>query len=316
MDGQSLANYDLNLLRYLRCLVEEASVSRAAERMGVTQPAMSASLRRLRATFADPILVRSGRSMTPTPRAVEMVAVVAPLLDTANALQAGNAPFAPATSRRSFTLMGSDYIEFAFLPKLCSRIEQLAPGITLVQRPANPREASGWMQSGLVDLGIGILEAPSPTLRTRAFMSEDLVCVVRKGHAATRGGFTAAAYAALSHVVVAPGGAGYLGRPIDEALHALGLSRRIALMLPSYLAVPYIIASTHYIATVPRHAAQTYAVRHQLQIIEPPVRLPAFRLAMFWHERVATDPGNRWLRRQLLEVAGELKRGPARHQSG
>lgn len=313
MDERSPETYDLNLLRHLRCLVEEASVSRAAEYMGVTQPAMSASLRRLRATFADPILVRSGRGMTPTPRAIEMAAVVAPLLDTAMALRTGNAPFSPATSRRSFTLMGSDYVEFAFLPKLCSRIERLAPGISLIQRPANPREAPSWMQSGQVDLGIGLLDNPPPTLRTRAFMSDDLVCVVRKGHAATRGSFTAAAYAAASHVVVAPGGAGYLGRPIEEALHALGLSRRIALMLPSYLAVPYVVASTHYVATVPRRVAQTYAAHHQLQMIEPPVRLPAFRLAMFWHERVEADLGNRWLRRQLLEVAGEFRRAPARH---
>lgn len=299
---------DLNLLRYLRCLVEEESVSRAAHRMGVTQPAMSACLRRLRAAFADPILVRSGRTMTPTPRAIEMAGVAASLLDTVNRMQDAGGPFQASTAQRSFTLIGSDYVEFAFMPALCRRVERTAPGIALLQRPANPGSAASWMQSGQVDLGIGSLDTPPPALRTRLLLSDDLVCVLRAGHPATRGRIDAAAYSALAHVVVAPGGIGFLGRPVDEALRSLGLARRVAVTLPSYLAVPHVLAVTDFIATVPGRIAQSYMGSHALRVVEPPVRLPAFRISMFWHERVDKDPANRWLRRQVTEVAAELRR--------
>lgn len=302
------SHLDLNLLRYLRCLVEEASVSRAAHRMGVTQPAMSACLRRMRAAFGDPILVRSGRAMIPTPRSLEMALIAASLLDTVTRMQDAAGPFQPATAQRSFTLIGSDYVEFAFLPALCRRVQESAPGVALLQRPANPAEAASWMQSGQVDLGIGSLDAPPPALRTRTLLNDDLVCVLRAGHPALRGRLDAEAYAGLAHVVVAPGGIGYLGRPVDEALRSLGLARRVALTLPSYLAVPHVLAATDYVATVPRRIAQSYAQSLALHFMAPPLRLPAFRIAMFWHERVDKDAANRWLRRQIAEVAAELRR--------
>jgi DNA-binding transcriptional LysR family regulator len=249
--------------------------------------------------------------MTPTVRATEIAAVATPMLDAAASLLNERGPFYPAKSQRTFTLIGSDYIEFAFLPLLCCRLEREAPSIAITQRPANPSEAAAWMQSGQVDLGIGSLDNPPPTLKTCTLFSDEQVCVVRKGHPAARAKFPATDYASLGHIAVAPGGAGFLGKPIDAMLQSLGLSRRVAVMVPSFLAVPYVVASTDYVATVPRRIAQKYSAMVQLQLLDPPVRLPAFKIGLFWHERVDADPANRWLRRQVVEVATEFRRATA-----
>jgi DNA-binding transcriptional LysR family regulator len=304
MDGAS--SLDLNLLRYLCVLVQEASVSRAAERLNVTQPAVSAALKRLREAFDDPILVRSGQAMAPTPRAVDMAEQVAPMLAGVRGLLERRGPFEADTARRSFTLMGSDYVQFFVLPRLAAQLSAAAPHVQLEHRPANPSKVETWLQGGQVDLGIGYLANPAPALRSRLLFSDQQVCVVRRGHPAAQAPFTAERYAELTHVTVSPGGAGIYGARIDALLKSLGIRRRVMLTLPAFLAVPYVVAQTDHVATVPRRFAHYFAELLPLQILPQPLALPAFEISLFWHERVHADLANVWLRQQVVQATREF----------
>jgi DNA-binding transcriptional LysR family regulator len=297
---------DLNLLRYLAVLVHEASVSRAADRLDVSQPAVSAALKRLRLAFGDPILVRSGQAMAPTPRAIELADQVAPMLAGVRQMLERRGDFEAAGTRRTFTLMGSDYVQFFVLPRLCRQLQGAAPQLALEHRPANPGKVGPWLESGQVDLGVGYLSEPPPALRSRLLFSDQQVCLLRKGHPALRKPLTAELYAQLSHVAISPGGAGIYGARIDALLKTLGIRRRVVLTLPSFLAMPYVVASTDYVATVPRRFADYFAGLLPLAITTPPIALPAFEISMFWHERMHHDSGNAWLRRQVVEAVAPL----------
>ena len=299
---------DLNLLRYLVVLVQECSVSRAADRVLVTQPAMSAALKRLREAFSDPILVRSGQTMSATPRARELITTVEPMLLAVHGLTLRQPVFEPRRARHSFTVMCSDYVQFAILRRLVRQLSEEAPGVELVVRPANPRKAQVWMESGQVDLGIGYLPAPPESLRARLLFGEDQVCLVRKGHHVLRRKFTPELYADMTHVAISPGGAGIYGATIDHTLRSLGIRRRVGLTLPSFLAVPYVVAATDHVATVPLSIARHFSSFLPLESLPAPVRLPAFEISMHWHERVHLDAANVWLREQVVVAADQLAR--------
>jgi len=299
---------DLNLLRYLAVLVHEGSVSRAAVRLGVTQPAVSAALKRLRAAFGDPLLVRSGQTMSPTPRALELAERVTPMLAEVRALVRQRSTFEPARTRRTFTLMGSDYVQFFVLPRLCERIERRSPQMQLEHRPANPDKVEPWLASGQVDLGVGYLASPPPALRSRLLFDDAQVCLVRRGHPVLKRTFTAEDYAALSHVAISPGGAGFYGARIDALLRSIGIRRRVALTLPSFLAVPHVVARTDYIATVPGRFASWFARQLPLAVLKPPLALPSFEISLFWHERVHADAANLWLRAEVVAATRDLAR--------
>jgi len=298
---------DLNLLRYLVTLVQEGSVSRTAVRLGVTQPAVSAALKRLRGAFDDPILVRSGQAMSPTPRALEMAERLAPMLASVREMVEGRGSFDPARSQRTFTLMGSDYVQFFLLPRLCERFERQAARVSLEHRPANPDKVQSWMESGQVDLGVGYLVSPPAALRSRLLFRDRQVCLMRRDHPALAGTFTPDRFAALPHVAVSPGGAGMYGMRIDALLRSLGIQRRVVLTLPSFLAVPYVIARTDAIATVPSRLAQHFCELLPLAVCPPPLELPAFEMSMFWHERVHSDVAHLWLRAQVVAAGRELQ---------
>jgi DNA-binding transcriptional LysR family regulator len=300
------SDFDLNLLRYLAVLVEECSVSRAADRLGVTQPAVSAALKRLRQRFGDPILVRGSHGMAATAHAADMAHRTAPLLAAAHQLVRSGHGFEPGRTARRFTLMGSDYVQFFVLPRLCARVLAAAPGVSLEHRPANPRKIEPWMESGQVDLGVGYLLTPPPALRCRLLFADQQVCLMRQGHPAAAGPFTVDGYAAQMHVAISPGGAGIYGQRIDAMLQTLGIRRRIGLTLPSFLAMPYVIARTDMVATVPRRLALHFAELLPLTIVEAPLPLPAFELSMFWHERVHHDPANVWLRAEVVAATHGL----------
>lgn len=300
---------DLNLLRYLVVLVQECSVSRAADRVFITQPAMSAALKRLREVFSDPILVRSGQTMSATPRARELIATVEPMLQSVHGLTQRQPVFDPPRARHSFTVMGSDFVQFALFARLVRLLAKEAPGVEMVVRPANPGKVQAWMESGQVDLGIGYLPAPPESLRAKLLFGEEQVCLVRKGHPVLRRSFTPAVYGEMTHVAISPGGAGIYGATIDHALRSLGIRRRVGLTLPSFLAIPYVVAATDHIATVPLRIARHFSRFLPLEILAAPMRLPAFEISMYWHERVHLDPANVWLRRQVVAAADHLPKG-------
>jgi DNA-binding transcriptional LysR family regulator len=289
--------HDLNQLRVLDALLTERSVTRAARRLGLTQPAVSHALARLRLRFGDPLLVRAGRGLALTARAEALALRLRAAIQGLDALLADRPSFDPATARRTFRLTTADYGELAVLPSVMPRLMQQAPGVDLwVQRPMEDEFAAVEQ----VDLAVIVprgQDAPS-SLRSRALLRERFVCVMRRGHPLA-GGMTVEQFAAASHAFVAPRGSP--GGVVDDALGRLGLRRRVALALPHFLVIPHIIATTDLIVTLAERVAVAFA-HLPIEITAPPLELPGFTVAMMWHERLDADPGHRWLRSLIAEV--------------
>jgi DNA-binding transcriptional LysR family regulator len=298
-----LAGIDLNLLTSLDALLEERNVTRAARRLGVTQPAVSHNLRRLRELLGDPLLVRSPRGMQPTPRATELQPQVRALLDSAEAVLQVAPVFDPASADRAFVIAMADQAASQLLPPLAERLATLAPGVRLVLRPPIV-EVDRALADGDLDLAVGVFPSISAAVRTQALWDETFACVVRRGSAGARGPFDLQRYLSLSHVLVAP-----RGRPggiVDDMLARDGLRRQVAVIVPHFLVAPAVVASTDLVWTAPASLARVAAASHPLTIRTPPLALPGFTNAMRWHVRLDRDPGLAWLRAQLLAIAPHL----------
>jgi DNA-binding transcriptional LysR family regulator len=291
---------DLNLLVALDALLAERSVSRAAVRLHLSQPAASALLARLRELFGDPLLLRSARGMLPTPRALELLGPVKQVLDEIDAIVQPRAAFDAASASLNFTLSASDYVEYALLPKLVDYLEHKAPGVRLEVRPLDLPLVAMQMESGEVDLCITGLQNAPPGLHLRPLYTERLVSVVRRNHPGVGTDLTLDMFCSLEHIQVSVRGSGFSGR-IDEALLVLGRKRRARLAVPHFLLVPEIVARSDMISTLPERLARGYA-RH-LRIFEPPVELQEFAVGEMWHERNERDPAQQWLRDVLVDLA-------------
>lgn len=294
-----LAGVDLNLLTALDALLEDRHVTRAARRVGVSQPAMSHSLRRLRELLGDPLLVRTARGMEATPRAGELrPAVRAALEAAAVVLQA--APAFDPRAERTFTVATADQPALQLLPPLIARIAERAPGVAIQLRTV-PIDITTALAEGGLDLVIGVFgDAPAQT-RTELLWADGFLSVVRRGGPDTRGPFTLARFLARPHLLVAPGGRP--GSVVDDLLAQRGLARRVAVTVPHFLLAPALVAASALVWTAPATFARTVARRYPLAVRPPPLAIPAFAIAMRWHVRVDRDPGLAWLREQLRAVA-------------
>ncbi len=295
-----IRNVDLNLLVALDALLAEGSVSRAAARLHLSQPAASALLARLRGLFGDPLLLRSARGMLPTPRALELLGPVRQVLDEIDALVQPRAAFDPALALRTFTLSASDYVEYALLPALVDYLERKAPGVRLAVRPLDLQAVAKQMESGEVDLCITGLQNAPPGLHARPLYEERLVSVVRRRHPGIGARLTLDKFCSLEHILVTVRGGSFSAR-IDQALTALGRKRRARLAVPHFLLAPEIVARSDMISTLPERLARGYA--RKLRILEPPLKLQGFTVGEIWHERSAREPAQQWLRDVLLELA-------------
>ncbi|MBL8377682.1 MAG: LysR family transcriptional regulator [Burkholderiales bacterium] len=301
MNGAALP--DLQLLAALEVLVAEGNVSRAAERMGMSQPAMSGLLKRLRATFDDPLLLRTARGMVPTPRAVELAAKAGALIEQARALTGGARKIEPRREERVFRLIATDYVLMVVLPAIQARLEAEAPGIGLDARPPNPRRVLELLASGQIDLGVGYLVDPPAGLRTRLIFREASVCIARKGHPSVKGALTLAQYQQADHVRISPAGVGNYARLVETALVDLRIRRAGGIVVPNFLVAPAIVARSNLLATVPERVARTFAASLPLQILAPPVPLPVLDVSLYWHERAHKDGLHRWMRDLIIEAA-------------
>ena len=297
-----IRNVDLNLLVALDALLAERSVSRAALRLRLSQPAASALLARLRLLFGDPLLLRSARGMLPTPRALELLGPVRQVLDEIDAIVQPRAAFDAATAVHTFTLSASDYVEYTLLPKLVDYLEHKAPGVRLIVRPLDLQSVARQMESGEVDLCITGLQNAAAGLHVRPLYTERIVSVVRRNHPGIGTRLTLDKFCSLEHIQVSVRGSGYTAR-VDEALTALGRKRRARLAVPHYLLVPEIVARSDMISSLPERLARGYASK--LRIFEPPLDIPGFTVGEVWHERNQRDPAQQWLRDVLVELAQE-----------
>jgi DNA-binding transcriptional LysR family regulator len=282
---------DLNLLVTLDVLLTEGSVARAARRLRLSPSAMSRALARLRETTGDPLLVRSGRALVPTPRALELRDPVSRLVRDAEAVLVPQAKLDLGRLVRTFTLRTSDGFVENFGPAILARVHAEAPGARLrfVQKPDKDVAP---LRDGAVDLETGVVETTtSSELRAQALFSDRLVGAVRAEHPLTKVRMTAARYATGQHVTVSrqrmEGG-------IDEALQALGLTRESAIVVGGFSSALALARASDLIATVPeRHTGSLRTGMHSFSL---PVSTPKFTVSMLWHPRLDADPAHRWLR--------------------
>lgn len=297
-----IRHVDLNLLRVFDAMLEHRSVSRAAEAIGLSQPAMSAAVARLRTLFNDALFVRTGAQMQPTPRALTLAPAVRRVMETVKSeiLQAHT--FDPATSERTFTLITPDIGEINFVPKLLARFVQAGPGLNL-RTLAMPRHAAAEaLESGEAELAIGYF----PDLHKAGMFQQLLfrnpyVCIVRRGHPDVGDALTLKQYLALPHAAVRPG----REHLFEEYLQRKGLRRRILLETSHFTSLLPIIESSDLIATVP-HDMATVCVQHaDIRMVDVPLKVPTIEVHQFWPRRFHKDAGNMWLRAQVHELFRE-----------
>ncbi|WP_394826265.1 LysR family transcriptional regulator [Pendulispora albinea] len=306
-DG-AFASLDLNLVRALHALLVERHVTRAAERLGLTQSATSHALARLRAHLRDPLLVRTGKGMVPSPRAQAMLEPLEQALASIAALVATPSPFEPAKARDRFTLATADYMEFVLLPKLAPRIWSEAPGIDLRVVPG-PASIPGALAEGKVDtvLGLPLLEVPDHRLDgargliVQSLFRERFVCVMRKGHPSARRRLDLDTFASLPHALISP--RGDRGSIVDTALQKVGRRRRVAIEIPHFLVAPYVVQETDVVLTLAERVAKTFVPSLNLVMVKPPLELPGFTMTMLWHEHKRMDLAHAWLRARIIEVS-------------
>lgn len=286
---------DLNLLLHFDALMTSRSVSRAAEELAISQPAMSAALSRLRRLFNDPILVREGGVWRPTAKAQDLHVAFRPMLDLWRHASLPRTEFNPASSRRVLTVFATDYVQQSVVSRVIGRLAKEAPGIELRVLAARPLLGLEMLDSNQVELIAGYYPEPAPTLRTRFLYEEKVVCLVRAGHPCLRRPWDLDAYLALAHVNLAAH-TRYFSERIDRALQGQNRTRRIALTLSSYLACPFAVGNSDLVATVPLSVAKSLAKQAGAVMLDAPLPLPMLTVSLYWHERHHRDPAHAWLR--------------------
>ncbi len=299
---------DLNLLVALDVLLEEQSVARAARRLRLSASAISRTLARLRETTGDPLLVRAGRRLVPTPHALTLREGARRIVLEAGAVLSPAPRSAPDRYTRAFTLRTSDGFVENFGPALVARVEREAPGVRLhfVQKP--DKESTS-LREGAADLETGLIERTTgPELRSVALFRDRWVAVVRKGHPLARGRMTPERFAGARHVVIAR--PGQERSPVDVSLAALGLERQVAVTVGGFGIAVGLARATDLIACVPeRHSG---VLRDGLHTFELPVATPEFAVSLLWHPRMDADPAHRWLRGCVRETCTDSVRSTVR----
>lgn len=293
--------YDLNLLPVLLVMMEERNVTRAAERLGITQPALSNALNRLRETLNDPLFIRERYGMRPTPKAEQLAQVVGAALSSIDKVILGQQDFDPLHATRLFTLAPNSYVEFIMMPAIVARLRSCAPGIRLRLTPFGNDVTETGVISGNTDMVLGRIVEPPDNLVVQHLMNEGLACVIRADHPLVGENLSAEQYEQLKHVNVLPPGRMRAG--LYQALEQRGLRRQVAVSVTHFLAVPEMIAVTDYCATLPRLICQHLSRDQRLRIIPAPVDLGTFPVEMGWHARYRDDPAHRWFRTLITETA-------------
>ncbi len=307
----NLDRIDLNLLVYLDVLLREGSVTKAAQQLGITQPAMSNGLRRLRDLFNDPLLVRTSDGMTATERARELQPVIRKALGELEVALQPQQEFDASTSNRVFRIMVSDYAESTLVPELVKRLRTDAPDIILdVLTPSDVTFKD--VEAGKVDMAINRFDEMPQSFHQTTLWQDDFVCLVNPDHPGI-GNFDLPAYLVSKHIWVSKTGMGAgvgidpekvirLGW-VDNALAELGYKRKISVFTRHYQMPALLALNNDLVATLPRKVADMQAESASLVVKEPPFKIPPFELKMAWSPLVQHHPAHRWLRRTIVDVA-------------
>lgn len=311
-----LRDIDLNLLVVFNQLLLDRSVSTAGEKLGLTQPAVSNSLKRLRAALKDDLFLRTSKGMEPTPYALHLAEPVIYALNTLQTALTTRDSFDPFASTRTFNLAMTDIGEMYFMPPLMVALSRLAPQVRVSTVRPNSANLKEDMESGTVDLALGLL----PNLQTgffqRRLFRHKYVCVFRKGHPLAKSPMSLKQFSELDHVGVVAANTGH--GEVDGLLERAGVKRNMRLVVPHFIAVGHILQSTDLIATLPERFAERCEAPFGLVISPHPARLPDIAINLFWHAKFNRDPANMWIRQLFVELFadsdGQQSAPPARRR--
>ena len=307
-DQALLGKIDLHLIKVLHIVLTERSVSRAAIRLGMYQPAVSAALRRLRDLAGDPLLVRSGAGMVPTDAGLRMIEPSASILRAAEVMFSDARGFDPATSKTVFSLAASDYLDPLFLPHLVAQIKSQAPYCRIEMRALSPEsDYRAHLAQGDIDIVIGNWTEPPDDLHMGRLFGDDVVCLVSRVHPAVRRGWDVKSWLEAEHIAPTPTHLGAKG-VIDDHLEQLGLQRNIMARCPHFGLIPAMVASSLLVLTTGRQYCERYSEGLPLKILPCPIEFPRMMYYQLWHERSHASNSAKWLRERVKAVAMALKK--------
>lgn len=293
--------FDLNLLVTLEALLAEQNVTKAATRLNLSQPAVSAQLNRLRDLFDDQLFVPAQRGMIPTPKAIELREPIRHALELARATVTSYRNFDPSSAEMTIVVACTDYLQAALVAPLIAHLRQAAAGIRIALRSLDINEIEEQMVKGEVDLALMTPSAAPANLRSRHLFDERYVLIGRRGHPRLDHTLGVADYADLEHVVVSLRGSEF-ATPVDTALRALGHQRNVMVSASSFLFVVDIVSTTDFVALVPEKLVTGRT--DSLIVVEPLFPVEGFAVGMVWHERTHDHVGQRWIRGQIAQRIG------------
>jgi len=309
IDHTNLARIDLNLLVAFDALAAERSVTRAAARVGIGQSAMSHSLARLRSLFGDELFTRATDGMRPTPRALDLIEAVQGVLAQVQALTAERPAFMPQTANITFRIGLPDSVEVLLVPDMLAHLQRHAPGVRLrLQVTSDAAHLLDELDADRIDMafGIGAFETGREHHKRRSLLSGNYLCMFNPALVGLRPPITLEDYVRLPHVLTSlrQGERGV----VDDALEKIGLQRKIALITPRFLAVPFLVRGAPVITTMHAELARLFSTALDLSLSPPPVALPQISISLLWHASYDRDPAHQWLRETIFRIAAEVTR--------
>jgi DNA-binding transcriptional LysR family regulator len=293
---------DLHQLQILDALLKERSLTKAGQMLDLTQPAISKTLARLRRYFDDPLFVRVGLRMEPTPKAMELAEPVRAILDRMRTLRSGHAAFDPKTSDRTFKFSMVDAAVVQMLPPLLAFLKREAPAMHVQAVRCDVQHLDLWLESGLVDFAVGSFSVLGNGLRRHPLWTETYAAVARKGHPRLGPTPSREEFLAEQHALVTAMGTGHDYVAAERVLEAAIPRQNIVCRIPMFAAAAHIAKHSDAITTLPRTMARSVARDLDLQLVEVPIELPPLQIAEYWHERYHRDPGNRWIRTAFRDL--------------
>jgi DNA-binding transcriptional LysR family regulator len=295
-----LSDIDLNLLIVFNQLLLDRNVSTSAEKLNLTQPAVSNALKRLRHILNDELFIRTSKGMSPTPYAMTLAEPIGYALDSLHNALNQEPTFDPSTSQRTFTLAITDIGEIYFVPTLIAELSRQAPHVKISTVRNNANNLSEEMESGTVDIAIGLIPSLKTGFFQRRLFNQKYVCIFRNNHPSATNPISLESYQSLGHVSVTSANTGH--NQIDQLIEGKGIQRDVRLYVPHFVAVGHILQTTDLIATVPERFAQKSEGPFGLTTSPPPVDLPEISINLLWHAKYNRDPANMWLRQLIVKL--------------
>jgi len=301
-----MAKLDLDWLGVFVEIYKTQSVSRAAQRLGMEQASASIALNKLRHHFDDRLFCRTSQGMEPTPKAQRIYPELQEALLRVEKARGASEVFSPRDAVREFRICMTDISEIVLLPRLLNHLQQTAPGLAVEVDKISP-ESKRRLESGEFDIAVGFTPDLEAGFYQQALFAQNFVCLASAGHPRIQAKLGRRAFAAEGHIVVTASGTGH--SIVDKVLARHKVARRVALRVPSFLGVARIVAQTELLVIVPRLLGNTLALQERVQVLEPPVPLPSYKVKQHWHERFNADVGNIWLRRTMADLFSQRSLG-------